>query len=476
MGHTDTTPIFFTNTMSGKKERFVPLKPGIVTLYSCGPTVYNRAHIGNLRAYVFSDVLARTLIHSGYRVRRVINITDVGHLVGDGDDGDDKMEVGAKREGISAIALSERYTKIFLDELGELNIDTQSILFPRATQYIKEQISLAQTLQEKGFAYPLKDGLYFDTSRFAGYGKLGGVANASLEAGARVAVNDKKHNASDFALWKTTPNGTHPLQEWNSPWGAGSPGWHLECSAMSRALLGVEIDIHTGGMEHIPVHHNNEIAQSEAVSGRPFVHYWIHHEMLMMGNEKLSKSLGNVVYLSDIVERGIHQLALRYFFYQAHYRTPLSFSWSALSGAAEALSRLWRLSREIKKEADSQSKPSKEQKQFVAAMHDDLNTPQALGILWDSLHNEDIDAVEKWGVIVEADKLLELDLTHPPKEQEPLTNESLPQEIRELRNARDAARSKKDFQTADSLRDELRKHGYRVEDGENATLLYHASK
>lgn len=470
--HVNNSPVFLTNTLTREKERFVPIKPGIATLYSCGPTVYNRAHIGNLRAYVFSDTLARTLMHAGYHVRRVINITDVGHLTDDGDNGKDKIEVGAKREGISAKAVSERYTKLFIKDISDLNIDTHNIIFPRATEYVKEQILLAKTLEEKGFAYPIKDGLYFDTSSFAGYGKLGGVSKADLKSGARVDVNTDKRNPADFALWKTTPKGVRKLQEWDSPWGSGCPGWHIECSAMSRALLGIEIDIHTGGIEHIPVHHNNEIAQSEAASGRPSVRYWMHNEHLLLDNEKLSKSLNNVVYLSDVIERGIHPLALRYFFHQAHYHTRLSFSWEMLSAASEALTRLWRLSGEIKKESGAKAVASAELDDFISTMRNDLGTPQAIGVLWDAVHNEEMTAKEKWAMLVEADSLLGLELVNPPETQKPINKKTIPAKIRGMVEKREAARKTKDFATSDSLRDELKELGYRLEDGENTTLLY----
>jgi cysteinyl-tRNA synthetase len=279
----------------------------------------------------------------------VTNITDVGHLVGDGDHGEDKMAVGAKREHATPEEIAARYSKFFIEDIVDLNIDTSDIQFPHATAYIKEQIALAKTLEEKGFAYRLSDGLYFDTQKFPTYGRLGDISRAKLEAGARVEVVKGKHHPADFVLWRLAK--PHDLQQWDSPWGRGNPGWHIECSAMIRSLLGQEIDVHTGGEEHVAIHHNNEIAQSEAASGRTFVHYWVHNAHLTMGGEKISKSLGNVVYLSDVVDKGFHPLSLRYFFLQANYRTPLSFSWNALAGAAGALERLWRLSREVANES-----------------------------------------------------------------------------------------------------------------------------
>ncbi|HUY05617.1 MAG TPA: cysteine--tRNA ligase, partial [Candidatus Paceibacterota bacterium] len=428
-GHGRPAQVFLTNTLSGAKELFIPLKPGVVMMYSCGPTVYNRAHIGNLRSYVFSDTIDRTLATAGYRVRRVINITDVGHLVGDGDEGIDKMAVGAEREHTTPEAIAARYTKLFINDIGELNIDTGDILFPHATEYIKEQIALAKTLEEKGFAYRLPDGLYFDTQKFPGYGKLGGVSRAQLEAGARVKVVKGKRHPADFVLWRTAkPN---DLQQWDSPWGRGNPGWHIECSAMIRSLLGQEIDIHTGGEDHISVHHNNEIAQSEAASGRTFVRYWMHSAFLTMGGEKASKSLGNVVYLSDVVDKGFHPLALRYFFLQAHYRTPLSFSWDALAAAASALDRLWKLSREIAGESKRISEPSEVRDNFLATMRDDLATPQALASLWDALRSDEYAPEEKWSLIEAADAHLGLSLMTPP-EAGGLTSAKIPAEMQDL--------------------------------------------
>jgi cysteinyl-tRNA synthetase len=437
-------------------------------MYTCGPTVYSRAHIGNLRAQVFSDTVARVLGSAGYHVRRVINITDVGHLVGDGDRGEDKMNVGAAREHTTPAAIAERYTKLFIEDLAELNINTDDIRFPRATDYIKEQIALAKTLEEKGFAYRIADGLYFDTGRFPNYGRLGNRQNAELKREARVPLVKGKRHPNDFALWRTAK--PHDLQQWDSPWGRGNPGWHIECSAMIRALLGQEIDIHTGGEDLAQIHHNNEIAQSEAASGRPFVHYWMHNAFLNMGGERVSKSIGNVVYLSDIIEKGFSSLSMRYFFFQAHYRTPLSFSWDALAGAAGALDRLWRLARDVADESKRKSAPSEAREHFLVAMRDDLATPQALGILWDALRSEDYAPEEKWGLLEDAETHLGLSLTHPPAIGI-LTEAEIPKEVRELLARREAARNSKDFREADLLRVEIENSGYRVDDGPSGAVL-----
>lgn len=453
--------IFFTNTLSGKKELFVPLKAGQVLMYSCGPTVYGPAHIGNLRSYVFSDTIVRALEAAGYRVQRVINITDVGHLVSDADEGEDKMAVGAAREHTTPEAIADRYAKRFIEDLRALNIDTEEIRFPRATQYIREQIALAQTLEQKGFTYQIQDGLYYDTEKFPGYGKLGNFSQADLEAGARVAVAHGKHHGADFALWRAAkPN---DLQQWESPWGKGNPGWHLECSAMSRALLGTEIDIHTGGEDHIQIHHNNEIAQSEGASGRHFVRYWMHNAFLTMGGEKVSKSLGNIVYLSDIVEKGFDPLALRYLFLQAHYRTPLSFSWAALEGAQSALENLRKLVTELAEESGRKEAPSEVRERFLAAVRDDLATPQALSILWETLKSEEYLPRQKWGLIQDAQHHLGLTLDLPEPDRN-IALEDAPEAVRALLNEREAARAAKNYARADVLRGAIETAGYRVED------------
>lgn len=462
--------IFFTNTLSGKKEVFVAQKPGNVLMYSCGPTVYGPAHIGNLRAYVFSDTIARTLLNAGYHVRRVINITDFGHLVSDGDAGEDKMTKGLKREGLEITLenmrkMAETYATLFIDDVGELNLDTKNIIFPRASDFIPEQIALIKTLEQKGYAYQLKDGVYFDTARFVGYGKLGGINVNAQEAGARVKENKDKHHPADFVLWRSDEK-----LGWESPWGMGFPGWHIECSAMSRSLLGQEIDIHTGGEDHIAIHHNNEIAQSEAASGRTFVHYWMHGAFLTMSGEKASKSLGNVVTLAETVEKGFHPLALRYFFLQAHYRTPLSFSWDALASAAEALQRLWKISRTIGEESGRKSERSEARVRLVATIREDLATPQALGILWESLKTEDLTPEEKWGLIEDAEAHFGLSLLNPP-EVGPIKVTEVPAELQNMLEQREIARKAKDFTEADRIRAHIEKSGYHVEDGQNGPVL-----
>jgi len=469
---TSSAPVFFTNTLTGKKSIFSSLKAGQVLMYSCGPTVYSKQHIGNLKAPLFADLVARVLTQAGYRVRRTINITDVGHLVSDGDEGEDKMEMGAKREGKSAHDIAEHYGTMFISDLNDLHIDIHSITFPRATEYIKEQIEMIKILESKELTYRTNDGIYFDTSRFPAYGKLGGVDLMRKEAAlaglaSRIGENKEKKHPADFALWKFSPAGGKRLQEWPSPWGMGFPGWHIECSAMIRTILGPEIDIHTGGMDHIPVHHNNEIAQSESANGRALARYWLHEAFVNIENEKISKSLGNDIYLSDVVERGYHPLSLRYFFLQAHYRSPMNFTWEALGAANEALSRLWKLTREAKESAKGRALPSDTSRKVIAHLRDDLSTPVALALVWEALKDDDLDPPQVWGVIVAAEPVLGLMLTNPPR----ITHSPIPEDIQTLARERDIAREAKDFARSDEIRIHIEHRGYRVEDTPSGTVV-----
>lgn len=461
-------PLFLSNTLSGKRDLFTPLKASSATLYSCGPTVYSRAHIGNLRAYVFADILARTLSSAGYHVRRVINITDVGHLQGDGDHGEDKMEAGAKQEGQTAQDIAARYTKLFLEDIRLLGVTTDDISFPRATDYIDEQIDIVKKLEEKGYTYKTKDGIYFDTAKYANYGALDHSGakqkeEAFAEIGRRIADNAEKHHPADFALWKFSPRGSRRQQEWQSPWGVGFPGWHIECSAMARALLGQPFDIHTGGMDHIPVHHTNEIAQSEAAFEKPLARYWMHGAFLTIDNRKISKSEGDDIYLSDITARGLSPLSLRYLFLQAHYRSPLSFSWESLEASNEALMRLTRIARTIKDEAKGRLQQSDSSRRMIALLRDDLATPSALALLWECVKDEDMEREEQLAVIDAADAVFGLSLLAEEAE--------VPGHIQALVRERDIARVSKDFSKSDALRIHIENSGYHVEDGPSGTIV-----
>lgn len=462
-------PLFLSNTLSGKKELFAPLRAGVASFYTCGPTVYSRAHIGNLRAYVFSDVLARTLSQAGYHVRRVINITDVGHLTDDADTGEDKMEKGARESGVSAKDIAARYTRAFLEDIAMLGVDTASVSFPRATDYIEEQIALVKVLEAKGFTYRTRDGIYFDTARFANYGALdhGGLKlreEAFAEIGRRIAGNPEKRHPADFALWKLSPRGARRQQEWNSPWGIGFPGWHLECSAMSRSLLGQPFDIHTGGIDHIPVHHTNEIAQSEAAYDVALARYWLHSAFLTIDNRKISKSAGDDIYLTDLAERGIDPRALRYLFLQAHYRSPLSFSWESLSAAETALQKLRKAARLIRSESEAEAVESDTSRRMVALLRDDLATPSALALLWEAVKDEELEREEQLGVLQAADAVLGLDLF--AAEAQPV-----PDHVRALVEERERAREARDFGKADALRIHIEASGYHVEDGPEGPVV-----
>jgi cysteinyl-tRNA synthetase len=368
--------------------------------------------------------------------------------------------------------------------MAALNINTNEILFPRATQYIPEQIALIKILEQKGLTYRIADGVYFDTSKFHGYGKLGGIpvshikegTAASLEnriqlaAHARIAANEQKRNPQDFALWKSSPMGmARRQQEWSSPWGMGFPGWHIECSAMSKALLGEQIDIHTGAMDLIPIHHNNEIAQSESASGRMFSRYWMHGAFLTMQNEKASKSLGNVVYLSEIIERGYSPLALRYLFLQAHYRSPLSFTWESLAAANEGLQRLWKGALELKEAAKGISVKSALQDRMITLLRDDLATPQALALLWETIKDEALPPKQAWGVVEAAEAVFGLNLTNPPHHEGQAPE--IPLMVMNLVAEREAAREKHDFTEADHIRIHIENSGYHVDDRPSGPVL-----
>lgn len=459
---TPSIRVYFTNTLTGKKDLFTPIRAGKVLMYSCGPTVYGAQHIGNLRAALFADVIVRVLQESGYAVHRVNNITDVGHLVGDGDDGEDKMAVGAKKEHTTPEEIARRYTELYLSDIAKLNIPVQDISFPRASDYIAEQIKMVETLEQKGFTYTTKEGVYFDTKKYPDYGKLGGVAEVKLMGGARIKLDEGKRSLHDFLLWRAARPGD--LQQWDAPWGRGNPGWHIECSAMIRALLGTEIDIHTGGMDHIPVHHNNEIAQSECANGRVLARFWLHEALITIDGEKIAKSLGNVVLLSDIEERGYSPLALRYLYLQASFRTPISFTWDALAAADSALHSLSELARNVEAEAEGERKSSMLSREFLAIVRDDLALPQGLAYLWEHVRDVDLPAEERLSLIDTADRVLGLSLLEK-------RTEDVPENIQALIDERGKAKSEKDYARADELRMHIESSGYAVEDRPDGTVV-----
>jgi len=389
------------NTLSRAKEDFKPIHRGSVGVYSCGPTVYLYQHIGNMRTYIFSDILKRILLYNGLKVRHIINVTDVGHLTSDSDTGEDKIERAAKREGKTAKEIANYYFKVFRSDLEKLNV-LEPNAWPKASEHIKEQIALIKNLEEKGFTYRTNDGIYFDTYKLRDYGKLAGLRREGIKAGKRIAIGEKKNN-TDFALWKFSGKPGLRQQEWNSPWGLGFPGWHIECSAMSMKYLGEHFDIHTGGQDHIQIHHTNEIAQSEASTGKLFVNYWLHGAWLLFKGEKVSKSKGGLYRISDLEELGFHPLAFRYLCLGTYYRKPLDFSRENLKSAENAYQRLKNIISELK---DDKKKNKKYLGEFENAINDDLDMPKALQILWGLLRDE--NATGKIRTIKEMDKVLGL--------------------------------------------------------------------
>ena len=444
------------NTLTKKVDEFTLRDPKIVTLYCCGPTVYDYAHIGNFRTYTMTDFLVRALKYLGYSVKYVMNVTDVGHLTSDADEGEDKMEKGAKREGKTAWDIAKFYTDAFLADSKKLNFLEPDVR-PKPTEHIKEQIAMVETLLVKGFAYTIDDGIYFDTSTFASYGKLTGQSLHELKAGTRVEPNPQKKNPTDFALWKFSPppaGGKKRDMEWPSPWGVGFPGWLIECSAMSMKYLGESFDIHTGGMDLIPIHHTNEIAQSEATTGKsPFVRFWVHGQFIMVDGQKMAKSKGNFYKLTDIEAKGYEPLALRYLYMTAHYRAFLNFTWEALESAQRSLTDL----REHSSTGGTATDSIPYKKRFQEAFENDLNMPQALAVAWE-VAKSGLTEEDKRALLLDFDRVLGLDLDrHTVKKR-------IPEDIKKLMEKRENLRKARKFDEADSVRKEIEKKGYEVKD------------
>lgn len=510
--------LFLYNTLSRTKEEFKPSfakatedKPinKIVGLYTCGPTVYNYAHLGNLRTFVFEDILKRVLRYNGFKVKHVMNITDVGHLTGDRDMGEDKLEAGAKREGKSAWEIAEFYTGAFKKDIAALNIIEPDI-WCKATDNIAEQIDLIKQLEAKGYTYQTSDGIYFDTSKFPDYNKLSHLKLDELKEGARVEKNEEKKNPTDFALWKfSTP---HPdpqpdevilagllgkereikgkrQMEWESPWGVGWPGWHLECSAMSLKYLKDNLDIHCGGIDLINIHHTNEIAQSEAATSKPFFNYWLHGAFLnIVGGKKMAKSEGNFLTLENaITNKSINPVAYRFACLQVHYRKPMEYGEEAMTGAANGLNNLYEEAAKYlpfeysKKEFKTYTEiPGKYLAQepaveefknfFLQAINDDLNMPEALSIFWTILRGLYSPRV-KASLIVDFDKVLGLEIYHGAKKIKEKQNFIIPDKIKELLTNRETARAGKDWAKSDSLREEIEAEGWFLEDGPGGARL-----
>lgn len=462
----NSDPIYLYNSASRKKEAFKSIKAAEVTMYSCGPTVYDHIHIGNLRAYLVPDLLKRLFLYNGYRVKSTINFTDFGHLSDDADSGEDKMVKGMKREGLPITldamrGFAEPYIESFKkDNLAFGNLPPTH--YTRASDYIKEQIKLIQTLEEKGYTYKTSDGVYFDISKFPAYGQLGNINLEELKAGARVEVNSEKRQPADFALWKNGDLG------WPSRWGVGFPGWHIECTAMAFATLGKHLDIHTGGEDLMYTHHNGEIAQAECITGKPYVNYWLHNAHITIRNQKIAKSSGNGLNLSSLQEHGFSPLDYRYWLLTSHYRTTANFSIEALESAKQALVRLKRfVYDELGETKPTQVNETYEQK-FLTAMHDDLDTPKAIAILWDLVKDESINHGEKLATVHAFDSLLEIGLSKTADEGRTelgyVKRVSIPEDVKALIAEREVARIANNWPEADRLRDAISAKGYALKD------------
>ncbi|MDO8490069.1 MAG: cysteine--tRNA ligase [bacterium] len=464
------------NTLSRSKEEFIPIKDRVVTYYTCGPTVYNYAHIGNFRSYIFADTLKRVLRYCDYSVKHVMNITDVGHLTSDADSGEDKMLLAATREKRSVWDIAAFYTEAFMKSSHDLNIIPPDIIC-KATDHILEQIAMIEKLEKKGFAYVSGGNVYFDTSKLSDYGKLAQL-DSSTPQEHRVDIDSNKKNSQDFVLWFTKSKFQDQDMKWESPWGIGYPGWHIECSAMSTHYLGQPIDIHTGGVDHIAVHHTNEIAQSEATGGVPFVKYWLHGEFLVVDEGKMAKSGGSFITVDTLKEKGYDPLAYRYYCLQAHYRQQLTFSWDALTATQEGLRGLRDSITRIKRQgqgvpatptsSEAQELVENFIKQYTEALSDDLNTARALALVFELIR--DINKTEFTpndytfftDSILDTDRVfgLHLDVCH---------SDAVSFEVSELIELRDGARKEKNWKEADRLRGEIEAHGYQVEDADGKT-------
>ncbi|GIU68616.1 MAG: cysteine--tRNA ligase [Candidatus Pacearchaeota archaeon] len=451
------------NTLTRKKEIFKPIEDKKVKIYTCGPTVYWYQHIGNLRSYFFPDILKRVLMENGYKIVHVINVTDVGHLTSDSDTGEDKIEKTAREQKKTAKEIASFYFKVFKEDFKKMNF-IEPNFWPKASEHIKEQIELIKKLEEKGFTYKTSDGIYFDSSKFKNYGKLANLNVKGIKAGKRIPLGEKR-NITDFALWKFSEKPGLRQQEWNSPWGIGFPGWHIECSAMSMKYLGESFDIHTGGEDHIQIHHTNEIAQSEAATGKKFVNYWLHGAFLTFKGEKISKSKGGFYTLSELEEKGYSALDLRYLFLTSHYRKPLEFSFHALDFAKNSLRKL----KEKIKSLDKTKKINRKNidlayKQFLSYLNDDLNTPKSLSFLWDVLREDKLNDSEKYKLATIFDKILGLDLGKEEKIK-------IPKKVAELIKKREELRKNKKFLDADKIRQKIYKLGFIIEDTKEGVII-----
>ncbi len=451
------------NSLTNKKEEFKSIEDNKVKMYTCGPTVYYYQHIGNMRAYIFMDSLRRVLKYNGYDIKGVMNVTDVGHLTSDEDSGDDKMELASKRENKSPYEIAKFYAGIFFDDLKKLNIDIpENITY--ATKFVPQMIEFVKGLEKKGFTYRIDDGIYFDVQKFPSYGQLS-QKDLTKTGNARIEENLNKHHPFDFALWKFVPE--NHIMKWDSPWGVGCPGWHIECSAMGKTILGDKFDIHTGGIDHKTVHHEDEIAQNDALAGHRVVNMWMHNEFLLVDGGKMSKSLGNVYTLSDLEKKGFSAMDFKYFCLNTHYSKKLNFTFEGLKASSNGYKNLKTLIKEHKNASNKTNDEilQKYSKDFLDAINDDLNIPLALGVIWTMLKNQE-KSVDIYNLVLKFDKALGLEL-----DKEEIVSQVIPQKIVELAEKRLIARKNKDFMTSDKLRDEISNFGYEIKDSKEGYTL-----
>jgi len=441
------------NTLGRKKQNFKPLKKNNIGLYTCGPTVYWYAHIGNLRTYIFNDILKRVLEYNKYNVKHIMNITDVGHLTSDADIGEDKIELRAKKEKKTAWQIAEFYTKAFQKDIKALNIKSPD-KWIKATDTIKEQIDLIKLLEKKGYTYQIEDGVYFDTSKIKDYGKLTGSKKRKLKPGARIKMVKGKKNPTDFALWKFAPKGVKRQMEWKSPWRKGFPGWHTECVAIGIKYLGIPFDIHTGAIDLIPTHHTNEIAQAEAGYNKDLAKFWLHPEYLILKQGKMAKSKGDIITIDSLIKKQINPLAYRYLCLGTHYKSKLTFSWESLQSAQNALDNLYERSSKLKAQnLRPQLKTQNYKKEFLSYINDDLNTPKALALMWKLIKTNKAS----YDLLLEFDKIFGLDLDKAKKPR-------IPEKIKKLAKQREKHRKEKDWKKADKIRKEIEELGYKIKD------------
>ena len=459
--------LFFYNTLTGKKEKFIPINKNEVKMYSCGPTVYSYAHIGNFRTYIFVDSLRRTLEYNGYKMKHVMNITDVGHLTSDADTGEDKMEKAAKKEGKDPYEIAKFYANAFMKDMGKLHIEKPEII-TKATDNIPQMIEMVKEIIKNGYGYETSKGIYFDVSKLDKYPVLSNNSVEGQQAGARVEVDKEKRNPFDFALWIKAPE--NHIMKWDSPWGKSYPGWHIECSAMGRRFLGENFDIHTGGVDHIPVHHENEIAQCKGAFGHNPANFWMHCEFLLVDGGKMSKSLGNIYTISELKEKGIEPLAYKLFCFSSHYRNKLNFTFDGVKASNIALNRIRKgyLAHLNGNDSIEEKEIEEYENRFHNAINDDLNIPLAIGVLWDVIKNEK-KSKELADLILRFDKVFGLDLANSEKYLQELNeNEEdmsvIPEQVLQFANERKIARENKDFQKADLLRKKIEESGYQIKD------------